>query len=452
MGVQTCPHGDDGSAVTIEYAIEVEGVSKRYPLFERPWQAVRFLSDIVRNGTPGEIQGVQALTGIDVLIRKGERVGLVGRNGAGKSTLLKLLAGGFQPSSGRIRVHGTVHCLFPGAVSFSLEQSTEENARQHLSYLSLQAEELERRIDEIRGFTELGDYFHQPTKNLSLGMRVRAEFAVATAQSADVIIIDEVLGAGDLYWSEKIARRMEEMCADGTTLLLVSHSLSQINRYCNRAVWIEKGQVLMDGPAVEVTKRYEGFLERLSWQTDDLDDRSISVSGASTDMDDEVLPDSGQKVVRWPGKGEVRVTGVWLNGAPQSRVALSGNESLDLRLVVRIRQTGEYHLRYLLTIWDSNGRRAAVIENEVDRFSVDVINDECRHEVRLVCPNFGLRSGCYHLTISVIDALASVSTTNEHATRMDVVYKSFVLDVSTEFPSEHEPLYRLIAAIENPRG
>lgn len=452
MGVQTCPHGNDGSVVSSEYAIEVEGVSKRYPLFERPWQAVRFLGGIVRNGSPGEIHGVQALTGIDILIRKGERVGLVGRNGAGKSTLLKLLAGGFQPSSGQIRVRGTVHCLFPGAVSFSLEQSTEENARQHLGYLGLQAEELERKIDEIRAFTELGDYFLQPTKNLSLGMRVRAEFAVATAQSADVIIIDEVLGAGDFYWSEKIARRMEKMCADGTTLLLVSHSLSQVNRYCNRAVWIEKGKVLMDGPAVEVTKRYEGFLERLSWQTDDLDDRSISVAGAGADMDDEILPDSGQRVVRWPGKGGVRVTGVWLNGAAQSRVALSVSESLDLKLCVRIHQAGEYHLRYLLTVWDSNGRRAAVMENEVDRFSVDAIDDECRHEVRFFCPSFGLRSGCYHLTISVIDALASVSTTNEHATRMDVVYKSFVLDVSTESPAEHEPLYRLIAAIENPRG
>ncbi len=435
--------------MSADIAIQVEGVSKRYPLFAHPWHAVRYLVSLIWRGSMPAARstghGVQALSDVGFKVSKGERVGLVGRNGAGKSTLLKLLAGNFPPTTGRLAINGTVYCLFPGAVSFSFEQSAEENARQYLSYLGLTPQELQARIDEIRDFTELGEYFYQPTKNLSLGMRVRAEFAVATAQSADVVIIDEVLGAGDIYWSEKIARRMEKMCADGATLLLVSHSLSQANRYCERAVWIERGRVLMDGPALEVTKSYEGFLERLSWQTEDIDDKSVALDGAAEEMGNEVLPDSGQTVTRWPGKGGVRVTGLWLNGHAVQRLELAKNDPLEIRLLLRAREAGEYNLRYLLTFWDANGKRVAVIENESDRFAVDVAIQDAGHEVMFARATSGLGIGRYHVTVTVTDTLAGLSTTNEHSIRVDVLYKSFEIRVNDQKVggAEPRPLYFL---------
>jgi lipopolysaccharide transport system ATP-binding protein len=435
--------------VSADVAIQVEGVSKRYPLFAHPWHAVRYLASLIWQSKLPASQttsnGVQALSDVGFEVRKGERVGLVGRNGAGKSTLLKLLAGNFPPTTGRLAINGTVYCLFPGAVSFSFEQSAEENARQYLSYLGLTPQELQARIDEIRDFTELGEYFHQPTKNLSLGMRVRAEFAVATAQSADVVIIDEVLGAGDIYWSEKIARRMEKMCAEGTTLLLVSHSLSQVNRYCERAVWIERGRVLMDGPALEVTKRYEGFLERLSWKTEDVDDKSIALDGAAEEMGNEMLPDSGQTVTRWPGKGGVRVTGVWLNGRAVQKIELVKNDPLEVRLMLRAQCSGEHRLRYLLTFWDTNGKRIAVIENAGDRFVVGSATQEAYHEVTFIRGTPGLGAGRYHLTVTVTDTLAGLSTTNEHSIRVDVLYKSFEVLVNNQKVggAELKPLYLL---------
>lgn len=435
--------------MSAEVAIQVEGVSKRYPLFAHPWHAVRYLASLIWRGTAPASRstghGVQALSDIGFQVAKGERVGLVGRNGAGKSTLLKLLAGNFPPTTGRLAIHGTVYCLFPGAVSFSFEQSAEENARQYLSYLGLTPQELQARIDEIREFTELGEYFYQPTKNLSLGMRVRAEFAVATAQSADVVIIDEVLGAGDIYWSEKIARRMEKMCAAGTTLLLVSHSLSQVNRYCERAVWIERGRVLMDGPVLEVTKRYEGFLERLSWQTDDLDDKSVALDGAAEQMGNEALPDSGQTVTRWPGKGGVRVTGVWLNGQAVQTLELAKNDPLDVRLLLRAQSMGAYSLRYLLTFWDVNGKRVAVVENDSDRFVADAAMHDAGHEVAFFRVTPGLGVGCYYVTLTVTDTLAGIATTNEHAIRVDVLYKSFEIHISEEGSGDvvPQPMYLL---------
>lgn len=427
-------------------AVRAEGVVKRYPVFKGPVDAVRYLHRMVRDGASElrtDRDSVVALDGVSFSIAAGERVGLVGRNGAGKSTLLKLLAGGFQPNEGSLRVAGEVYSLLPGSVSFSLEQSVRENALNHLSLLPLTQAELARRLDEIREFAELDAYFDQPVRKLSLGMRVRAEFAVATARDAEVLVIDEVLGAGDIYWAEKIARRMEAVCARGTTLLLVSHALDQINRYCTRALWIERGRLVMDGPAQEVTKRYEGFLERLSWQTDDLDDKTISLESAVAELGNETLPDSGQTVTRWPGRGEVYITGVWLNGQAASRLDIEPGGSLDIRIAVRARVPGDYALRYLITFWDALGKRAAVMENDVDRTTLH--NGE-PHEVDVCCTAVALLRGRYSLTLSVIDAAQAQRTTTEAATRMDVIYKSFTIAFDSPRYASSTLLYRLESA------
>lgn len=371
--------------------------------------------------------GVRALSGISLTIRRGERVGIVGRNGAGKSTLLKLLAGDFPPSSGSLEIKGEIYCLFPGSVSFAQEQSTLENARQYLAYLPISQEEIDARIQDIRDFTELGEYFTQPVKNLSLGMRVRAEFAVATARMADIVIIDEVLGAGDIYWSEKIARRMELLCGTGTTLILVSHSLDQINRYCDRAVWIERGEVVLDGVAIEVTKRYEGFLERLSWQTDDLDDKTISLHHLATELGNQILPDSGQIINRWPGRGDVIVTGVWLNEQATSQLKLTAQSRLNLRMHLQAQKAGNYRMRYLLTFWSSQGKRLAVVENDADTVEMEAGGV---HTVSLTLCGLGLAQGTYHLTIAVIDSGEGDSSANETLSRLDVLYKSFSVSVT----------------------
>ncbi|MFC7286929.1 polysaccharide ABC transporter ATP-binding protein [Herminiimonas glaciei] len=424
-----------------DIAIEICDVAKTYPVFTHPWQAVRYLGALIRHGRLDEKHlqdGVHALSGVNLTVRRGERIGIVGRNGAGKSTLLKLLSADFPPTRGSMHVNGEIYCLLPGSVGFTLEQSTLENARQYLSYLPITEEEMEARIEDIRTFTELGEYFTQPVKNLSLGMRVRAEFAVATARMADIVIIDEVLGAGDIYWSEKIARRMEQLCAQGTTLVLVSHSLEQINRYCERAVWIEKGEVVLDDTAVEVTKRYEGFLEQLSWQTDDLDDKTVSIQQMAAGLGNRTLPDSGQTITRWPGRGDVEITGVWLNEKPSSKIQLSAEDPLSIRLHVKACKSGQFRLGYLFTFWSVYGKRVAVVENETD--FIELAKDE-QHAISLNLETLGLASGAYHITLTVMDTGASIGTTNETATRLDALYKSFSVEIAPN-GGHPSPIYR----------
>jgi ABC-type polysaccharide/polyol phosphate transport system ATPase subunit len=439
--------------VSQDIAIEICDVAKTYPVFTHPWQAVRYLGALIRHGRLDEKHlqdGVHALSGINLTVRRGERIGIVGRNGAGKSTLLKLLSADFPPTRGSMHVNGEIYCLLPGSVGFTLEQSTLENARQYLSYLPITEEEMEARIEDIRAFTELGEYFTQPVKNLSLGMRVRAEFAVATARMADIVIIDEVLGAGDIYWSEKIARRMEQLCAQGTTLVLVSHSLEQINRYCERAVWIEKGEVVLDDTAVEVTKRYEGFLEQLSWQTNDLDDKTVSVQQMASGLGNETLPDSGQTVIRWPGRGDVVVSGVWLNGATITALDIAQDEPVSIRLRLRAKASGSFQLRYTITFWDIHGKRVAVMENDVDTV---VFESNLYHDVQISRTTLGLGNGQHYLSITVTDAAQSATTTAESAIRMDVLYKSFCISLTSKLDTQPlpfpDPIFRLPITLEH---
>lgn len=437
--------------MSMPVAIRIEGVSKHYPVFTTPWQGLRFLARAVYSGRadPRGIAGsVAALQDVSITVRRGERVGIVGRNGAGKSTLLKLLAGTFTPSSGSMHVDGEIYSLLPGSVGFSLEMSALENARQHVAMLGLPPAGIDAAIEEIREFTELGEYFTQPAKNLSLGMRVRAEFAIATACRAEILVIDEVLGAGDIYWSEKIARRMEQLCARGTTLLLVSHSLSQITRFCDRAIWIECGRIVLDGEAVEVTKRYEGFLERLSWHTEDLDDKTVSVAGESAaHLGDERLPESGQVVTRWPGRGDVVVTGVWINGEPATHAKVRDGKPLSFRITLRAVRPGSFHLRYLFTFWDHRGRRVGVLEN--DRDAAELAAGDA-HEVEVTCAPLALVRGTFHVTLTVSDSEQAASTTAESAIRMDALYKSFHIEVDERAAAADAlPLYRIHLELES---
>jgi ABC-type polysaccharide/polyol phosphate transport system ATPase subunit len=413
-----------------DLAIQCHEVSKFYPVFRRPWDGIRFLGHSVTGTIEkalSKMTAVKALDGLSFSVAKGERVGIIGRNGAGKSTLLKLLAGSFLPTKGELQVNGKIYSLMPGSVGFDAELSTLENARNYLLHYGLSGSRLSDLVEEIERFVELGEYFYQPLKNYSQGMRVRAEFATATAVYSDIITIDEVLGAGDIYWAEKCARRMDHMCGQGSALLLVSHSVGQILRYCDRVIWIEKGKVVMDGPALEVTKRYEGFLERLSWHTDDSDDKSVQLEKVVPQLGNVTLPENGLEVVRWPGLGDVVFTGFWLNDTANTFLSLPRDRNMGIRIGLEAQKTGTYSLRYLLTFWSREGKRMAVFENEGD--DISLMRGES-HTVRGNIPGGQLPIGEYFLALSLFDIKPLNSSVNEQVARHDMLYKFFRLVVT----------------------
>ncbi len=188
---------------------------------------------------------------------------MIGRNGAGKTTLLKLVTGGLVPTEGSIHVDGSVQALLDAGGGLHPEFTGIENIRAALTYQGLSSGELRGAERDIDDFTELGEFLHQPFKTYSLGMQARLAFAIATTVEPDILIVDEVLGAGDAYFLGKSVERMRDLVAGGATALIVSHALDQIARFCDEAVWLERGRVVGRGPTTEVLKEYDKYIRVL---------------------------------------------------------------------------------------------------------------------------------------------------------------------------------------------
>ncbi len=200
---------------------------------------------------------VTALRDIGLRIERGERVGIIGFNGAGKTTLLKVMCGIYAPTTGRVVVDGDIACLFELATGFEMEANGWDNILTRGLLLGLSRSEIRERMREIAEFTELGPALDRPVKTYSAGMFVRLAFGVSTAIEPDVLLLDEVIAAGDVRFQEKARRRLEEMIDRASLLVLVSHSMDTVRQMCRRAIWLHEGRILLDGPADEVTAAYE---------------------------------------------------------------------------------------------------------------------------------------------------------------------------------------------------
>lgn len=199
----------------------------------------------------------RALKHISFNVHRGEVVGLVGTNGSGKSTMLKIIAGVLEPSEGEVIVHGNIAPLIELGAGFDPELTARENIYLNGALLGYTKEFIDENFDAIMDFAELKDFVDMPLKNFSSGMIARIAFAIATITEPDILIVDETLSVGDVFFQEKCERRIQHFIESGdVTVLFVSHSMDQVERICQRAVWIEKGDLRMDGPVDEVCKAY----------------------------------------------------------------------------------------------------------------------------------------------------------------------------------------------------
>lgn len=215
-----------------------------------------FLASL-RNRASRPSNVIEALKSVTLEIRAGERVGLIGHNGAGKSTLLKVMAGIYPPTSGSAKTVGHVCPLFEFATGFEYNRSGWENIRIRAMLLGMSPDEIEEKLPEIAEFSGLGNFLDYPTRTYSSGMFVRLAFAVSTSVNPEILLLDEVMGAGDLAFTEKANVRMREFMAQGKILVFSSHSLDLLADYCNRTVWLDHGIVIDDGPTAEVVARYK---------------------------------------------------------------------------------------------------------------------------------------------------------------------------------------------------
>ncbi len=236
--------------------IRVEHATVRYNLSK---QRVNNLKDYLIQMAKRQLmfQEFFALQDINLQVKEGESWGIVGRNGSGKSTLLKLISGVLKPYQGRVSINGTIAPLLELGAGFDDQLTGRENIFLNGLMLGQTKKFLETHFDEIVAFSELEKFLDVPLKNFSSGMRSRLGFSIATATRPQILIVDEVLSAGDRLFREKCENRMHEMLSGGTTLLFVSHSSESVKELCRNAIWLREGHVVMSGGAEEVCDAYE---------------------------------------------------------------------------------------------------------------------------------------------------------------------------------------------------
>lgn len=249
-----------------ELVIDARALSKRYPLYSRPSDR---LKQLLMGRSQSHEQTFQALQDVNLQVSRGEVVGLVGRNGAGKSTLLQLLCGTLMPSSGSLQVQGRIAALLELGAGFNPDFTGIENVFMNGAILGMKRQEIERRLDEIVAFADIGDFIHKPVKTYSSGMYVRLAFSVATSTDPDILIIDEALSVGDGAFARKSFDRIMRLKEAGKTIFFCSHSMYQVEALCARAIWMENGQIKMDGNAADVTSAYAASLNATTTQVQD---------------------------------------------------------------------------------------------------------------------------------------------------------------------------------------
>lgn len=198
----------------------------------------------------------EVLKDINLTIKNGEAVGLIGVNGSGKSTLLKLMTKIIYPNSGKITVNGKLTSLLELGAGFHPDFSGRENIYFNASIFGLTKKKIDERLDQIIEFSELGPYIDNPVRTYSSGMYMRLAFAVAINVDADILLVDEVLAVGDQHFQDKCIAKMKELKAEGKTMVFVTHSLSTVKDFCNRAVWLNNGVIRMDGDPEPVIDEY----------------------------------------------------------------------------------------------------------------------------------------------------------------------------------------------------
>ena len=234
-----------------EVAVSVRGRSKAYKIFESPGKRLCYHLFKVQTG-----RDFWALDNINFDIRKGEAFGIIGKNGSGKSTMLQILAGIIKATTGDVVVNGKIAALLELGSGFNPENTGYENIYMNAAILGVTKKEIERKIDEIIEFADIGSFINQPVKTYSSGMYIRLAFAVAINVNADIILIDEALAVGDLFFRQKCYAKLNCLKEEGKTIILVTHGMGEVEQFCDRAVLLHKGKQIDIGRSQEIVKQY----------------------------------------------------------------------------------------------------------------------------------------------------------------------------------------------------
>ncbi len=268
-----------------EYAIDVRDVTKIYKLYDKP---IYRLKETFNPFHKNYHRDFYALSHISFQVKKGETVGIIGTNGSGKSTILKIITGVLTPTTGTAKVDGVISALLELGAGFNMDYTGIENIYMNGTMMGFSRKEMDGKLQDILDFADIGDFVYQPVKTYSSGMFVRLAFALAINVDPEILIVDEALSVGDVFFQAKCYRRMEEIRKNGTTILMVTHDMGSIIKYCDRVVLLNKGEFVAEGAPGRMVDMYKkilaGQMDSLKEELEEMNDFSgDSVSGSLED-------------------------------------------------------------------------------------------------------------------------------------------------------------------------
>lgn len=311
--------------MTNELAIQAIKLSKTYKLYDKPLD--RLLESLNPFGKKYH-KDFHALSNVSFEVRKGETLGIIGKNGSGKSTLLKMITGVLNPTTGNIVVNGKISALLELGAGFNPELTGLENIYMNGTIMGFTKDEMDNKLDDILSFADIGDFIYQPVKVYSSGMFVRLAFSVAINIDPEILIIDEALSVGDMRFQQKCFRKIDEF-KDSKTILFVSHDLSVVTKYCNRAIWINEGQLLDEGNPKELAKKYQAFMMGSNL--------TKSLGGSLLQNDETQLIDDIDSSLDVLGDDEARIAGISLYDAKSGQKISIVEPGQQVKMFIKIK-------------------------------------------------------------------------------------------------------------------
>lgn len=456
--VSLCPEGRDpagaiGTANSVtDIAISVRGLCKCYQIYDRPNDRLKQsifprLQRLIRVAQKQYYRDFWALKDISFEVARGETIGIIGRNGSGKSTLLQLICGTLAPTSGSVKTSGRIAALLELGSGFNPDFTGRENVYLNGSILGLKREEIDRKIDDIFAFADIGDFVDQPIKTYSSGMFVRLAFAAQAHVDPDILIVDEALAVGDSYFVHKCMLRFHSLREQGTTILIVSHDATAIKTLCNRAIWIDQGGISSIGESGIVVDQYLSAVRKLPVYIDYTRQQSNPEPPADTsdeglqDIEEHQIPNIDRRL----GSQACKFIGLGLyDDHMNKKTVLTNNSIVVLRVTFRNESFQKSRLLVLgYSLRNNRGVDLASNNSEIEKTEIKAppIGKTKTIRMRIWLPE--LHPGSYSFSVSLgsreADGRMQSLDGITNAIVFDILSERFVhvmMSLRTEFKEE----------------
>lgn len=387
-----------------ENAIEVKNITKNFKVYLDKGSTIK---EKVLFKKRRRYENREVLKGISFEVKKGEAIGLIGHNGCGKSTTLKLLTKIMYPDSGTIEMKGRVSSLLELGAGFHPDLSGRENIYINASIFGLTKKEIDKRLEDIIAFSELEEFIDNPVRTYSSGMYMRLAFAVAINVDADILLIDEILAVGDTGFQTKCFNHLKRIKAKGTTIVIVSHSMGQIEQICDRSIWIHEGRIKAEGKPKEVDMQYLEYMgEQRQVIAEKEEKRKQQENLAKADVQETKKEDTSEKSVaseekkRW-GNGKAQITSVKMlkNGEKES-VSFQTGDDITIQIAYKVNDAVEDAV-FGIGIFRVDGLQCYATNTKIDMLDKFDLSKDGVAEIKLT--DVQLLSGEYLLDVAIVN-------------------------------------------------